>query len=772
MEFNGAHNRIARLREQVMGRKGSFLADGNPFLRDVALWKAVSFAKDRSRVQRRAAFLRELVGLAALEIPSDWFLAGEHFCTEHSFGFRREDAEKLLPRLRQLGVNDNEIEAVRSTVAAWFDDREFYAVGQDVSGAAENSGGWGNNNSCMVFWARGAQENHSVRDYSKVLKLGYTGLKETVISELNALEFDDKDRPQKENFLRAAVLICEAGELLGTRYAELAESLAGKTDDPLEKRRLNRMATTCRQVPARGARNLFEATQSLWFAHILTCGEDGIVANSIGRLDQLLNPFYEADLQTGGLSRVEALELMEEFACKMYLDADVQAITLGGVDAKGDDAVNAMSHLILEATENLGFIRDISARLSPKTPDDFIERCAGMIAKGGGIPFFFNDECFVKALNDRGIAIEHARDYAPIGCVELTIPGKAYPRAVSGYFNSLKCLELALFGGVEPKSGKQIGPKTSSLESMKSYDEFFQAYLAQLEHFAKRMVYLCNRGELAQREKGPLPCWSLLTDDCVKRGRDITDGGAIYNFHSIAFVGAADTADSLMALRRMLFDGGKVKAPELLAALKANFAGHENLRQALLAEPKYGNDNDEVDLIARDICERFIALMDRMESPLGGRYFVHLFSFIVNLIFGEVTGATPDGRLAGEPTAYSLSAHQGRDRNGVAAMLKSLSRMPHNQAAGASAAIVDLTPDLVQGEQGRKRLVSIIKAAMAMGVGQLQMNVVTTERLRQAKADPLHYGNIPVRVAGYSQLFNLLSDPLQDHVIARTKHER
>jgi formate C-acetyltransferase len=307
---------------------------------------------------------------------------------------------------------------------------------------------------------------------------------------------------------------------------------------------------------------------------------------------------------------------------------------------------------------------------------------------------------------------------------------------------------------------------------MKSYDEFFQAYLAQLEHFAKRMVYLCNRGELAQREKGSLPCWSLLTDDCVKRGRDITDGGAIYNFHSIAFVGAADTADSLMALRRMLFDGGKVKAPELLAALKANFAGHENLRQALLAEPKYGNDNDEVDLIARDICERFIALMDRMESPLGGRYFVHLFSFIVNLIFGEVTGATPDGRLAGEPTAYSLSAHQGRDRNGVAAMLKSLSRMPHNQAAGASAAIVDLTPDLVQGEQGRKRLVSIIKAAMAMGVGQLQMNVVTTERLRQAKADPLHYGNIPVRVAGYSQLFNLLSDPLQDHVIARTKHER
>ena len=764
------NNRIARLREQVMGRKGSFLADVNPFLRDVALWKAVSFARDRSRVQRRAAFLRELVGLATLEIPSDWSLAGEHLCTEPpGFGFREKDAEKRLPRLRQFGVN--EIEAVRSTVAAWFDDREYHAVGQDVSGAAENSGGWGNNNSCTVFWARGWQENHSVRDYSKVLKLGYTGLKETVISELNVLEFDDKDRPQKENFLRAAMLVCEAGELLGARYADLAESLAGKTDDPQEKRRMNRMAATCRQVPARGARNLFEATQSLWFAHILTCGEDGINANSIGRMDQLLNPFYEADRKVGGLTRIEALEMMEELACKMYLDYDVQAITLGGVDAKGDDAVNTMSHIILEATENLGFIRDISARLSPKTPDDFIERCAGMIAKGGGIPFLFNDECFVKALNDRGVAIEHARDYAPIGCVELTIPGKANPHAVSGWINSLKCLELALFGGVEPKSGKQIGPKTSSLESMKSYDEFFHAYLAQLEHFAKRMVYLCNRGELAQREKGPLPCWSLLTDDCVKRGRDITDGGAIYNYHSICFMGAADTADSLMALRRTLFGAGTVTAPELLAALKANFAGHENLRQVLLAEPKYGNDNEEVDHIARDVCERFIALMDRMESPLGGKYFVHLFSFHVNIVFGEVTGATPDGRLAGEPMAYSLSAHQGRDDNGVTAMLNSLSRMPHNQAAGASAAIVDLTPNQVQGAQGCKRLASIIKAALAMGVGQLQMNVVTAERLRQAKADPLHYGNIPVRVAGYSQLFKLLSDPLQDHVIARTKHE-
>ena len=753
-----------------MERKGSFVVDVNPFLRDVALWKAVSGGRDRSRVQRRAAFLRELVGLARIEIKPDWRLVGEHLGAEPAvFGFRQGNQTELSPRLCELGVED--IEPVRAVVAAWFSDREYYALGQDVTTASVSAGGWGSNSPCTVFWARGWQENHSVRDYRKVLELGYTGLKETVLAELEALDKADKNRPEKENFLRAALSVCEAGELLGSRYAELAVTMAAKSGEPLEKERLERMASTCRRVPARGARTLFEAAQSLWLAHILTCGEDGINANSIGRMDQLLYPFYDADLKAGRLTRAGAVEIMEELACKMYLDYDVQAITLGGLDFNGDDAVNEMSHIILEATENLGFIRDISARLDSRTPDDFIERCARMITKGGGIPFLFNDTCFVKALNDHGVALEHARDYAPIGCVELTIPGKANPHAVSGWLNSLKCLELALHSGVEPQSGKRIGPETPPLESMLSYEEFFQAYMAQVEHFAKDMVYLCNRGELAQREKGPLPCWSLLTDDCVKRGRDITDGGALYNYHSICFMGVADTADSLMALRRLLFEERKVKAPELLAALKANFAGHENLRQAMLSAPKYGNDNEEVDLIARRVCDNFIDLMDRMESPLGGRYFVHLFSFHVNIVLGSVTGATPDGRLASEPMAYSLSAHQGRDEKGVTAMLKSLSRMPHNRAAGASAAIVDLTPKLVEGEAGLRRLVSIIKAALSIGVGQLQMNVVTADRLRQAKADPLHYGNIPVRVAGYSQMFKLLSDPLQDHVIARTKHE-
>ena len=464
---------------------------------------------------------------------------------------------------------------------------------------------------------------------------------------------------------------------------------------------------------------------------------------------------------------------MEELACKMYLDYDVQAIVLGGVSRDGKDAVNGLSYVVLEATRDVGFVRDVSMRLHSASPERFVELAAEMIVRGGGIPFIFNDECFIKALTERGIALEDARDYAPIGCIELTVPGRANPHAVSGWFNSTRCLELALHDGVEPTSGKQLGPRTGALTDMQSFEEIYDAYAKQVKFFAQRMVYHCNRGELAQREFGPLPCWSVLTDECIARGRDITDGGPVYNYHSICFLGTANTADSMMALKKLVFEQKRIGAGQLLEALDCNFQGCEALRQMLLKRaPKYGNDQAEVDSIARRLCEDFIAVMDRMRSPLNGRYFVHLFSFLCNLAFGKTTGATPDGRRAGEPLAYSLSAHQGRDERGVTAMLSSLARMPHDRAAGATASIIEIDPVLVTGDAGVQRMSQIIRSAIATGVGQMQWNVTTVERLMKAQQDPERYGNIAVRVAGFSQMFKLIDRELQDHIIARTKHRQ
>ena len=251
---------------------------------------------------------------------------------------------------------------------------------------------------------------------------------------------------------------------------------------------------------------------------------------------------------------------------------------------------------------------------------------------------------------------------------------------------------------------------------------------------------------------------------------DITDGGARYDWHSICLLGVPDTADSLAVLKQQLFESRQLSAATLLEALKKDFAGYESLREQLLAgTPKYGNGNEETDRIAANLSREFISLMDHW-SEKENRIFVHLFSFYNNVYFGEGVGAMPDGRHAGEPLAYSLSPHQGRDKDGVTMLLRSLSLQPHREAGGASAAIIDLHPSLFQGESGVKRFVALLKSALAMGVGQMQWNVVSAERLEKAKRDPEHYGNIPVRVAGYSQLFKLIPSEIQDHLIARTKH--
>ena len=354
--------------------------------------------------------------------------------------------------------------------------------------------------------------------------------------------------------------------------------------------------------------------------------------------------------------------------------------------------------------------------------------------------------------------------------MELTIPGRASPHAVAGWFSAAKCLELTLFDGQDPTTGQQLGPRTGRLEDFSAFDDLLSAYFRQVEAFAARMVYHCNRGELAQSERAPLPCWSVLTDDCIKRGRDITDGGPVYNYQSICFLGAANAADSLMAIKTLVFDQGELPSVDLLAALRANFDGREDVRQMLLSVPKYGNDIKEVDELASRVAGHFIDVMDGKTCQHQGRFFVHLFSFRCNVDFGKAVGALPDGRLAGEPLAYSLSAHQGRDVNGVTAAVNSLARMPHSRAAGGSAAILEVDPDLVEGETGVQRLAQLTRTAFDMGVGQLQWNVTTAERLIQAQEDPERFGNIAVRVAGYSQMFKLIGRELQDHIIARTKH--
>ena len=766
-------DRIDAIRSDVFERGGSFVPDANPFLRDVALWRG--HRAGASRVENRAAFLRELVALAPLSIGEHWRIAGEHLLSVrcrgehtqfHAFELAGSETPPGISRIHELGVTEGDLPGAVEIVRQWVKE------GWRVSDSRPGSGLLTGADTRSVYDARGWSENHSIRDFARVLREGFASIRAEAVGRIEEAEGTCEESPGRgRDFWHATVSVCDAAILLGRRYSDLAAALAGEASEETERSRLEAMASACARVPAEGARTFAEAVQSLWLCHVLSCGEDFINANSIGRLDRILGPYYEADIAAGALTRDEAVEMMAELACKLYLEYDVQAITLGGVDSQGADASGELTYAILDATEKVGFVRDLLLRLHRCTPRPLLERASQLIIRGGGIPFVFNDECFIPALTDRGISLLDARDYAPIGCIELTIPGKASPHAVSGVFNAAKCLELALHGGRDPATGEQVGPPSADLESCTGIEDVWGGYRAQVEHFARAMVEGCSRGEESQRCGGALPCLSTLTDQCIERGRDITDGGAVYTYHSVCLLGTANVADSVAALEEVVFRERTVSAPELLHALRTDFKDHEPLRQQLLRScPKYGNGDARVDDLARRVDDEFIDLMDTMKTPMGSPFFVHLFSFRWNLTAGKSVGATPDGRHSGEPIAYSLSAQQGRDEGGVTAMLQSLARLPHHRAAGASAAIVEIDPSMVAGPSGAGRMADLLAAAVEMGIGQLQWNVVSADRLRLAQEDPERWGGIEVRVAGYSQRFRLIDRELQDHIIARTKH--
>jgi len=655
----------------------------------------------------------------------------------------------------------------------------------------------------------GTDLNHSVRAYEKVLRLGFDGLRGQVSAALASLDPAEPDAPRRRANLDGWLRICDAAASLGRRHAERACELAGKAADPAGRRRWEEIAKVCERVPAQPARTFREAVQSLWFAHMITAWEDGVNANSIGRLDQFLWPWLEADLAAGRVTWDEAADLLAALWIKLYHPYDVQQTMVGGTRPDGSDAVNPLSYMVLSVTEGLGFVRCLSARLHGRSPRPFVSRCVDLVARGGGIPFFFNDDTMVPALVAKGVPIEDARDYAAIGCIEITIPGRACPHAVSHWINVAKCLELALNDGRCLCHGAQVGPRTGTLADFRSMDDVRAAYARQLAHFARWAVYGSNLCELEHRARWRLPYLSILTDDCVARGLDIIEGGARYNYHSSAAMGIPNVADSLAALDLAVFSDdvaepgagsgtrpttpvvGPVPSPgettpgfcssvsekgitpnEMLDALRTNFQGREEMRLYLRNRlPKYGNDDDLPDRYAADLTRQYCEMFEDFRTPSGGKYFVHLFTFTLMLRHGKMTGASPDGRLAGEPLAYSVSPAQGMDKEGLTALLNSLAKLPHHMASASSSAIIEADPKLLERE-GRDAFTDLIATAIRNGVGQMQINVVSADTLRAAQVDPDRYRNLCVRVSGFSQQFCLLDRELQDHIIARTKHER
>ena len=566
-------------------------------------------------------------------------------------------------------------------------------------------------------------------------------------------------------------------------------SLASRPRRPTTRVRraeLLRIAEICARVPAHAPRDFREAIQMYWFCHLAVITElNGWDAYSPGHLDQHLEPFYQRGIRDGTLTREEAKELLSclfvKFnnhpappkvgvtAAESGTYTDFAGIALAGLRRDGTDGVGDVSYLLLEVIEELHLVQPSpNVQVSAKTPDRFLAAALRVVRRGHGYPALFNADGVVRQLLRHGKTLEDAREGGTSGCVETGAYGKeAY--ILTGYLNLPKLLELALNDGVDPRTGRQLGPRTGDPRDFADIDALFAAWEAQLRHFVDIKI----RGNLLIERifatEMPAPFLSLITDDCIAKGLDYNAGGARYNTTYIQGVGIGTLTDSLSAIRTHVFEGGP-GWEALLEALRSDFAEAEILRARLRSRtPRWGTDDEATDALMRRAFDALFEAVDGRPNGRGGRYGIDMLPTTCHVYFGEVTGATPDGRAAGTPLSEGISPSQGMDSAGPTAVILSASRMDHERTSGTLLNI-KLTPDLIAGEDGIAQVAALVRTYFRLGGHHLQFNVVRAETLREAQADPDAHRDLIVRVAGYSDYFCDLSRALQDEIIARTEH--
>jgi pyruvate formate-lyase/glycerol dehydratase family glycyl radical enzyme len=607
---------------------------------------------------------------------------------------------------------------------------------------------------------------HCVPGFQKMLELGFDGIAEEA---RKALATCPAPAPSQVAFWQAAILLSEACGEWGRRYAREARAQAEKAAEP-RRSELLAIAEVCDRVPAQPARTFREALQALWFGELLVEAEDPPNAHSPGRLDQLLWPYYERDRAAGRLTREDAWELLACYWLKMWEPYDVHDTVIGGRRPDGQDATNELSYLILEVQSWCGLHRQLSVRLHRETPEPFLRQACEVVREGLGVPQWFNDDVLIDSLVAQGIPREEANDYAIIGCIETTLPGRADPRAVEHWSNLPKCLEYALTNGECLTCGERNGPQTGDLSEVHSFEDLWARYAQQVEYEVAAAVEAVAAAERRQIETYPMILLSLLTDDCVRRGLDVTEGGARYNSSMFCACGIPNVADSLAALKRLVFEEGWVTLEEVVAAMRANFEGYERLRQRLLNDvPKYGSDDDYVDSLARDVAVHYAEVCARHRNPRGGPLWPSYFTFTLCLSMGQRVGASPDGRLAGWPLANSLCASQGPLSKGPSALVKSAAKLEQHRCPAGTALLLDLHPSFIARRNGQDPLADLLRTYFDLGGTHAEVTLVDEKRLREAQAHPERYPHLTVRVAGYSARFVTLSREAQDHLIARTR---
>ena len=623
---------------------------------------------------------------------------------------------------------------------------------------------------------------HTVAD-GKLYRKGLLDL-QAEIDAVSATLGPEEDARRDQ--LEAMRIAAEANMIFARRHAALARELAAAEDDDIRRAELERIAAVCDHVPAHAPRDFHEALQAYWFHHLAVITElNGWDAFNPGHLDQHLGPFYEAGLADGSLGRAAARELLQCFwikfnnhpappkvgvtAAESGTYTDFANINLAGLTRDGRDGVNEVSYLLLEVIDELHVLQPSNnLQISRETPDAFLDAGARVIRKGYGFPSVFNADAVVAEMLRQGKSLEDAREGGTSGCVETGAFGKeAY--VLTGYLNLVKPLELALHDGVDPRTGRQLGPRTGDPRGFADFEALMAAWRAQLRHFIDIKIAGNAVFERAYAEQAPAPYLSLLIDDCIAEGRDYNAGGARYNTSYIQGVGTGTLTDALSALKHHVFEGG-LSMEALIASLDADFADAEPLRRTLQNKtPRYGNDDPRADELLPLWFEPFFGAVDGRPNGRGGVHHINLLPTTCHVYFGGVLGATPDGRRAGAPLSEGISPVQGADRRGPTAVMNSAAKLDHLRTGGTLLNL-KFTPRVLEGERGVAALRALVRGYFAQDAHHVQFNVVSADTLRRAQADPEAHRDLIVRVAGYSDYFCALSRELQDEIIERTEH--
>jgi len=637
-----------------------------------------------------------------------------------------------------------------------------------------------------VGWGLGLGLSLVVVDYAKVLNEGLNAILEAAELELRSLRYSDADAVKKADFLKSVIIAYGAILRIAQRFADLAAEKAMAEEDPVRKKELERIAETCRWVPANPARSFCEAIQSFWFIWVMIAS--GTTPG--GRFDQFMYPFYKRDRAQGSITDEKALELLECLRIKvMQLNfvgggrlqrqkwagmARWHNWVIGGLTPDGEDATNELSYLILEAARDCQTPHHtITVRVHEGTPETLVLKALEVVKTGIGMPAFVGDESYIEYLVSHGVPLREARDYALAGCLDVNIPGRSRINAF-GMFIAPLVLEITINNGVEPRTGRQLGPRTGDFESFESFDEFMKAVKEQLAYFMGLAAEEHNIILQAQRELFPDAVHSALMVDAIEVGRDALDRTLPFeNGSALNVVGMINVADSMAAVKKLVFDEKRVTKKQLAAALKANWQGdgYAAIRKMCLAAPKYGNGDAYVDSIAAELYQFWADTAVTFPTIWGGTTKPTGISITAHAPGGALTGATPDGRCAGDALADgTMSPAQGKDTRGPTALLRSamaVDQVPFQ----ATLLNMKFHPSALKSTKDLRKLSDLIKTYFSFGGKHVQFNVIKRETLLDAQEHPELYRDLMIRVAGYSAYFVQLTRSVQDEIIARTEHE-